>query len=96
MKFAPKVSKLIKNEIVVQLMDSYHNPVLLQQSKLKLEIASINRSASSTWTFSDNNDGYYTGSYLANDVGTYELCASYDGNRFVPCPFGVNVYSGKF
>ncbi|XP_022864989.1 protein GAMETE EXPRESSED 2 isoform X1 [Olea europaea var. sylvestris] len=95
-KFAPKVSKLIKNEIVVQLMDSYHNPVLLQQSKLKLEIASINRSASSTWTFSDNNDGYYTGSYLANDVGTYELCASYDGNRFVPCPFGVNVYSGEY
>ncbi|KAL2464204.1 Protein GAMETE EXPRESSED 2 [Forsythia ovata] len=95
-KFAPKVSKLTKNEIVVQLMDSYHNPVLLQQSKLKLEIASINGSASSTWTFSDNNDGSYTGSYLANDVGTYELCASYDGNHFMPCPFGVNVYSGEY
>ncbi|KAL0348648.1 UNVERIFIED_CONTAM: protein GAMETE EXPRESSED 2 [Sesamum angustifolium] len=56
-KFAQKIPKLIKNEIVVQLVDSYYNPVLLQQSKLKLEIASLNKSASSTWMFSDDNDG---------------------------------------
>lgn len=95
MKFVQKVPKLVKNEIVVQLMDSYSNPVLLQQSKLKLEIASINRSAFSTWMFSNNNDGSYTARYLANDVGTYEICASYNGERFIPCPFGVNVYNSK-
>ncbi|KAL0414762.1 UNVERIFIED_CONTAM: protein GAMETE EXPRESSED 2 [Sesamum radiatum] len=95
-KFAQKVPKLIKNEIVVQIVDSYYNPVLLQQSKLKLEIASLNKSASSTWMFSDDNYGTYSGSYLAKDVGTYEICASYNGERFIPCPFGVNVYNSEY
>ncbi|KAK6161087.1 hypothetical protein DH2020_004468 [Rehmannia glutinosa] len=95
-KFAEKVPKLVKNEIVVQLMDSYFNPVLLQESKLKLEIASINRSAFQTWMFSDNNDGSYSVNYLAQDVGTYEICASYSGEHFIPCPFGVNVYNNEY
>ncbi|KAA8548952.1 hypothetical protein F0562_000636 [Nyssa sinensis] len=94
--FAPKVPKLIKNEIVVRLMDSFSNPVLLQQSKLRLEIGSINRSGFSTWMFVDNKDGIYSGCYLAKDVGTYEICASFDGERFLPCPFGVNVYSSEY
>lgn len=96
MKFSPKVLKLMKNNIVVQLVDSYTNPILLQQSKLKLEIASVNRSGFLTWMFVDNKDGSYTGSYLAKDTGTYEICASFDGNRFSPCPFGVAVYTSKF
>lgn len=95
-KFAPKVPALINNEIVVQLMDSFSNPVLLQQSKLKLEIGSINGSESSTSVFIDNNDGSYTVSYLAKEVGTYEICASFDGKHFLPCPFGVNVYSSEY
>ncbi|MCD7455627.1 hypothetical protein HAX54_028836 [Datura stramonium] len=95
-KFSPKVPKLTKNEITVQLMDSYSNPVLLQQSKLNLEIGSVNRSGFSIWTFKDNKDGTYSGSYLAKDVGTYELCASFDGIRFMPCPFGVNVYTSEY
>nr|GMD68540.1 protein GAMETE EXPRESSED 2 [Ipomoea batatas] len=95
-KFAPKISKLMKNNIIVQLVDSYTNPILLQQSKLKLEIASVNRSGFLTWMFVDNKDGSYTGSYLAMDTGTYEICASFDGNRFFPCPFGVAVYTSKF
>lgn len=94
-KFASKVPKLIENEIVVQLMDSFSNPVLLQHSKLKLEIGSINISGFSTLMFIDNKDGSYTGSYVAKDVGTYEICASFDGKRFLPCPFGVKVYNGK-
>ena len=95
-KFAQNVPKMIKNEIVVQLMDSFYNPVLLQQSKLNLEIASINKSGFSTWTFVNDNDGLYTGWYLAKDFGTYEICASFNGKRFLPCPFGVNVYISKF
>lgn len=94
-KFTPKVTKLITHEIVVQLLDSYSNPVLSQQSRLKLEITSMNRSGFSSWMFVDNNDGSYTGHYLAMDVGTYEMCVSYDGMNFSLCPFLVNVYSSK-
>ncbi|KAK4737674.1 hypothetical protein R3W88_001371 [Solanum pinnatisectum] len=95
-KPSPKVPKLTKNEVTVQLMDSYSNPVLLQQSKLELEISSVNSSGSSIWTFSDNKNGTYSGNYLAKDVGTYELCASFDGMRLMPCPFGVNVYTSEY
>ncbi|KAK9288766.1 hypothetical protein L1049_017230 [Liquidambar formosana] len=95
-KFAPKVPKLIKNEVLVQLLDSFFNPLLSQQSRLKLEIGSVNSSGFQTWMFVDNGNGSYVGNYLAKDVGTYELCASFDGNRFSPCPFGVNVYSSEY
>ncbi|XP_042050502.1 protein GAMETE EXPRESSED 2-like isoform X1 [Salvia splendens] len=95
-RFSEKVAKMVKNDIVVRLVDSYSNPVLLQESHLRLEIASINKSAFSTWDFADNNNGLYTVKYLANDIGTYELCASYKGERFVPCPFGVHVYNYEY
>ena len=94
-RFSEKVAKMVKNDIVVRLVDSYSNPVLLQESHLRLEIASINKSAFSTWDFADNNNGLYTVKYLANDIGTYEMCASYKGERFVLCPFGVHVYNCK-
>ncbi|KAE9598911.1 putative immunoglobulin-like protein [Lupinus albus] len=95
-KFSSKVPKLSKNEIVVQLMDSFSNPVLSQQSRLKLEIASKNSSGFSTWTSMDNKDGSYSCSYMAKEVGTYEICASFDGKRFLPCPFSINVYSSEY
>ncbi|XP_043719038.1 protein GAMETE EXPRESSED 2 isoform X2 [Telopea speciosissima] len=95
-KFVPKVSKLVRNEIVVQLMDSFSNPVLMQQSKLSLEIGSINNSGFLNWKFMDNRDGSYVGYFLAKDVGTYEMCISFEGKRLSPCPFGVNVYSGEY
>ncbi|KAH9683540.1 protein GAMETE EXPRESSED 2 [Citrus sinensis] len=95
-KFTPKVAKLITHEVVVQLLDSYSNPVLSQQSRLKLEITSMNSSGFSSWMFVDNNDGSYSGHYLAMDVGTYEMCVSYDGTNFSLCPFLVNVYSSQY
>ncbi|XAR57061.1 hypothetical protein NMG60_11025073 [Bertholletia excelsa] len=95
-KFASKVPKMITNEIVVQLMDSYFNPVLTEESKLQLEIASINKSGFSTWKFVNDNDGLYTGFYQAKDIGAYEICASFDGKHLLPCPFGVNVYSSEY
>lgn len=94
--FSQKVPKLSKNEIVVNLLDSYSNPVLSKQSRLKLEISSINSSGFSTWDFLDHKDGSYSCYYMAKDVGTYEICVSFDGNRFSQCPFSVNVYSSKF
>ncbi|XP_021770837.1 protein GAMETE EXPRESSED 2-like [Chenopodium quinoa] len=95
-KYAPKVQKLVRNEVIIQLMDSYSNPVLSQQSKLKLEIGSINHSDFGTWMFLDNNNGSYTGQFQANDTGTYELCATFDGKKFLPCPFGINAYSNEY
>ncbi|WVY92063.1 hypothetical protein V8G54_037577 [Vigna mungo] len=96
MRFSPKVPKLSKNEIIVQLVDSYLNPVLSQQSRLKLEIASVNSSGFSTLDITDNKDGSYSCSYMAKDVGTYEICAFFDGKSFLSCPLSINVYSSKF
>lgn len=95
-KCSTKVPKLVNNEIVVQLKDSYYNPVLSEQARLKLEIVSIDKSSVMTRNFSDNNDGTYTASYQAKEVGTYEICASYDEEHLMPYPFGVNVYNSKF
>lgn len=92
-KFSPKVPMLITHEVVVQLLDSISNPVLSQQSRLKLEITSINNSGFSSWMFVDNNDGSYSVRYLAMEVGTYEMCVSLDGRCF--SPFQVHVYSSK-
>ncbi|XP_027338299.1 protein GAMETE EXPRESSED 2 [Abrus precatorius] len=94
--FSSKVPKLSKNEIVVQLVDSYLNPVPSQHSRLKLEIASNNSSGFSTWDIIDNKDGSYSCSYMVKDVGTYDICASFDGKRFTPCPFSINVYSSEY
>ncbi|GAV64153.1 Filamin domain-containing protein [Cephalotus follicularis] len=94
--FTPKVPKQFKNEILVHLVDSYLNPVLSQESRLKLEIASINHSSFSSGMFLDNGDGSYKGQYLAMDVGTYEMCVSFDGKRFSSCPFWINVYSNEY
>jgi len=85
-----------RDEVVVQLLDSYLNPVLSQQSRLKLEITSANSSGFSTWDTMDNKDGSYNCSYMVKDVGTYEICASFDGKHFLPCPISINVYSSKF
>lgn len=95
LKFDPKVPKQTKNEVVVKLMDSFHNPVLRQPSRLKLEITSRNNSGFLNWAFVDNRDGSYSGHYLAVEVGTYELCVLLDGNLLGSCPFIANVYSSK-
>ncbi|XP_044498159.1 protein GAMETE EXPRESSED 2-like isoform X2 [Mangifera indica] len=93
-KFSPKVPMLITHEVVVQLLDSISNPVLSQQSRLKLEITSINNSGFSSWMFVDNNDGSYSVRYLAMEVGTYKMCVSLDGRCF--SPFQVHVYSSQY
>lgn len=94
-KFDSKVPKQTKNEVVVKLVDSFYNPVLWQQSRLKLEITSKNNSGFLNWAFVNNSDGSYSGHYVAMEVGTYELCVSVDRTLFNSCPFVVNVYSSK-
>uniref|UniRef100_A0A7N0UQ31 GEX2 N-terminal Ig-like domain-containing protein n=1 Tax=Kalanchoe fedtschenkoi TaxID=63787 RepID=A0A7N0UQ31_KALFE len=95
-QFESKVSKLRKIEILVQLMDFYLNPIKAQESKLKLDIGSVNGSKSETWIFIDNGNGSYSGFYMVKDASTYELCVSFDGKQLQPCPFQVNVYGGEY
>ncbi|CAH8359497.1 unnamed protein product [Eruca vesicaria subsp. sativa] len=95
-QFNAKVRKEIKNDIVVLLVDGFNNPVPSQPSRLKLEITSANTSSFTTWKFVDNTDGTYTGSYLVMDVGTYQMCVSFDDKHIQPCPFDVNVYSSGY
>jgi hypothetical protein len=94
-KFSLRAPKMIENEMAVQLVDSFFNPVLSQQSRLTLEIASVNKSGFSSGMFVDNDNGTYCIRYVVKDGGTYEMCVSFDGKRLSPCPFGVNVYGGK-
>ena len=94
--FHQKVPKLSKNEILVNLLDSFSNPVLSQESKLQLEITSVNSSEFSTWDVVDYKDGSYGCSYMAKDVGTYEICVIYENKQFTKCPYIVNVYSSKY
>ncbi|CAH8358393.1 unnamed protein product [Eruca vesicaria subsp. sativa] len=95
-QFNAKVPNAIKNDIVVLLVDSFNNPVPSQPSPLKLEITSANTSSFTTWKFVDNTDGTYTGSYLVMDVGTYQMCVSFDDKHIQPCPFDINVYSSGY
>lgn len=87
---------MIENEMAVQLVDSFFNPVLSQQSRLTLEIASVNKSGFSSGMFVDNDNGTYCIRYVVKDVGTYEMCVSFDGKRLSPCHFGVNVYGVEY
>ncbi|CAO2817709.1 unnamed protein product [Amaranthus hypochondriacus] len=96
MKCGPKAEKIVKNEVIVQLLDSFSNPVLSQGSNLKLEMGSINNSNFMTGMFEDNSNGTYTVEYQVNDTGTYELCVTFKGEKFFPCPFGVNVYNSEY
>ncbi|KAJ6908539.1 hypothetical protein NC651_018821 [Populus alba x Populus x berolinensis] len=95
-KFSLRAPKMIENEMAVQLVDSFFNPVLSQQSRLTLEIASVNKSGFSSGMFVDNDNGTYCTRYVVKDVGTYEMCVSFDGKRLSPCPFGVNVYGVEY
>ncbi|XP_056168566.1 protein GAMETE EXPRESSED 2 isoform X2 [Syzygium oleosum] len=95
-KYDAKVPKLINNEVVVRLMDTFYNPIVSQHARLKLEIISTNSSGSSSWDFTDNNDGSYTVYYVAPDVGTYEMSAALDGNRFASSPLRINVYGSEY
>ncbi|KAJ6991357.1 protein GAMETE EXPRESSED 2-like [Populus alba x Populus x berolinensis] len=95
-KFSLRAPKMIENEMAVQLVDSFFNPVLSQQSRLTLEIASVNKSGFSSGMFVDNDNGTYCIRYAVKDVGAYEMCVSFDGKRLSPCPLGVNMYGVEY
>lgn len=94
--FSPKVAKVVQNEIVVQLMDSFSNPVLSQQSQLSFQISPVNKQSLLRWTFVDKNNGSYVGQYQAQDLGKYNVCVSFEDKHLSPCPFEIDVYESEF
>ncbi|CAH1453869.1 unnamed protein product [Lactuca virosa] len=95
-KYEARVSKTVLHSVDVQLMDSFSNPVLLKASelsKLTLDPDSINRSFFMVVMFVDNRDGTYTGFYMPMILGTYKICASFEGKSIPPCPFEVTTYN---
>ncbi|XP_052620731.1 protein GAMETE EXPRESSED 2 isoform X1 [Lactuca sativa] len=95
-KYKARVSKAVLHSVDLQLMDSFSNPVLLQESelsKLTLEPDSINKPFFMVVLFVDNRDGTYTGFYMPMNLGTYKICASFDGMSISPCPFEVTTYN---
>ncbi|KAJ0594638.1 putative immunoglobulin-like, Filamin family [Helianthus annuus] len=95
LKYDKKVSAGILNYIVVQLMDSFYNPVVNEKSRLKLEMTSKTGAAFFPCLFNDNYDGTYTGSYLAYGPGDFELCISFMQQKVLPWPFKVQAFDAK-
>ncbi|XP_073117984.1 protein GAMETE EXPRESSED 2 isoform X2 [Elaeis guineensis] len=93
---APTVKRLVKNEVLVQLMDSFSNPILSQQTKLAFQIDSVNSSSFMKWAFTDNEDGSYIGYYLARDLGAYNICISFEDKNLPPCPFVIHVHEREY
>ncbi|KAK9139316.1 hypothetical protein Scep_008997 [Stephania cephalantha] len=95
-KFVAKVSKLVKNEIVVQLVDSFSNPIVFQETKLRLEFRFANASDFLFWKVLGNNDGSYGIYYRAKEIGAYDACVSFEGKNLSPCPFHISVYNSDY
>ncbi|XXG51751.1 hypothetical protein AAC387_Pa03g0252 [Persea americana] len=93
-KFSPKVAKVVQNEIVVHLMDSFSNPVVSQQSQLRFQ--PVNNQSFLRWTFVDNNNGSYVGQYQARDLGRYNVCVTFEDKHLSPCPFEIDVYEREY
>ncbi|XP_072977217.1 protein GAMETE EXPRESSED 2 [Typha angustifolia] len=95
-RFSPTVKRFAKNEVLVQLVDSFSNPIVSYQSKLNFQIESTNSSSFARWVFVDNKDGSYLGYYLARELGSYNICISFEDKHVTPCPFEVHVYDSEY
>lgn len=94
--FVPRVKKLMRYSVSVKLVDALLNPISSQQTKLSFDINIANSSSFMRWPFVDNKDGSYVAYYSARELGTYNMCISYEDNPLPPCPFQVQVYESKF
>ncbi|XP_058067826.1 protein GAMETE EXPRESSED 2 isoform X2 [Magnolia sinica] len=95
-KFVPRVAKHVINELVVQLMDSFSNPVTSQQKKLSFEIDPIRNSSFLRWDFIDNKDGSYFGYYLPTILGTYKISILFEDKHLSPSPFEISVHEREY
>ncbi|CAA6672225.1 unnamed protein product [Spirodela intermedia] len=89
-----KNKELVRNDVKVQLLDSFSNPITSQEAKLSFNL--VNSSSFLRWNFSDLGGGLYVGHYTARDLGTYNICVSYENSQLSPCPLVVNVYNSEY
>ncbi|KAK1293769.1 Protein GAMETE EXPRESSED 2 [Acorus calamus] len=95
-KYAAQVQRNFKNEIVVQLKDSFFNPISLQQASLSLDITPANTSSFLKSKFTEEKDGLYIVYYLLKDAGAYNISIYFDDWHLSPCPLEINVYEREY
>jgi hypothetical protein len=99
--FEPRVKTSVRNEVTIRLRDSFLNPVVSLEPKLRLQLTSanittlVNTSSFAAEEFVNNKDGSYTAHYVARYLGSYRLCTQLDSMQLPPCPFEVHVLRGK-
>ncbi|MQM01072.1 hypothetical protein Taro_033821, partial [Colocasia esculenta] len=94
--FVPRIKRLVRNEVAVQLVDSFSNPITSEEAKLSFKIDPVNTSNFLRWMFADKGGGLYIGHYLARDLGNYNICVLYEDAPLSPCPFEVNVHNREY
>ncbi|RLN34564.1 hypothetical protein C2845_PM03G35060 [Panicum miliaceum] len=88
-KFDPRVRMSVENEVDVRLVDSFMNPVLSLESKVRFQLTSTDIFGKE---FVDNRDGSYTARYVINQLGSYGICVRFEDKDIAPCPFQVEVF----
>ena len=83
----------VENEVDVRLVDSFMNPVLSSESKVRFQLTSTSIFGKE---FVDNRDGSYTARYVINQLGSYGICVRFEDKDIAPCPFQVEVFPGNF
>ncbi|KAM3257643.1 hypothetical protein ACQJBY_049764 [Aegilops geniculata] len=100
--FDPKAKRSVRNNVTVRLVDSFMNPVVSPEPKLRLQLTSANVTApmnASSFTageFVNNKDGSYTAHYVARYLGLYGMCIQFDSRQLAPCPFQVLVLPDEY
>ncbi|KAM0880710.1 hypothetical protein ACQ4PT_033404 [Festuca glaucescens] len=75
--FEPRVKRSVRNEVTVRLRDSFMNPVVSLEPKLRLQLTSaniptlVNTSSFAAEEFVNNKDGSYTTHYVARNEDFY-------------------------
>ncbi|KAF3794261.1 GAMETE EXPRESSED 2 protein [Nymphaea thermarum] len=86
------VRSQVDNAVLIQLTDSFMNPVYSQKSQLRFVVDPKHSSSFTSGLFEDYENGSYVGYYVANQTGNYEVCALYQDQKLDPCPFEVQAY----
>ncbi|KAL5201804.1 hypothetical protein ABZP36_036158 [Zizania latifolia] len=100
--FDVKVKRSVKNKVTVLLVDSFMNPILHLESKLRFQQTSanttipMNASSFIVGEFIDNKDGSYTTHYVASHTGSYNICIQFEDGQLNPCPFEVHVVGDEY
>ncbi|KAK3133375.1 hypothetical protein QOZ80_6AG0535730 [Eleusine coracana subsp. coracana] len=97
-----RAKRSVQNEVTVRLVDSFMNPVVSLESKLRFQLASadiptpVNTTSFVPGKFDNNRDGSYTAHYMATYLGSYYICIQFEDKQLAPCPFHVYVLEDEY